>query len=191
VKKKAKKTVVKNTKIFLLAAFSVAFVIAGSVLAIDKYAPTEDFGPAGTPPAKPTPVQTCFKDATVTSALLESANSEREKLGIRSLVVNEALVRAAQLKSQDMITRHYVGHHLPGESTWNAINQAGYNYRYAGENIAEGWKTALEVHNGWMGSPEHKKNIMNPNYTEVGFAVVCGVTDKETTLVVAEYGSPK
>ena len=42
---------------------------------------------------------------------------------------------------------------------------------------------------GWMSSAGHRVNVLNVKYNEVGFAVVCGFTNHNTTLVVAEYGS--
>lgn len=42
------------------------------------------------------------------------------------------------------------------------------SYRYAGENIAMGQKTAKEVVNEWMNSPGHKANILNAKYGLIG-----------------------
>lgn len=41
-------------------------------------------------------------------------------------------------------------------------------FKYAGENIACGYDTEQEVMNSWLSSYEHKNNIMNKNYTDIG-----------------------
>ncbi len=44
----------------------------------------------------------------------------------------------------------------------------GISYRTAGENIASGQRTAQAVVTAWMNSEGHRKNILNPNFTEIG-----------------------
>lgn len=139
-----------------------------------------------------TPIQTCYSSGISASDLVAYTNSERAKANLPLLSENTSLDKAAALHAADMTSLHYYAHKSPsGFEPWHWYGVAGYNYSYAGENIAEGYQTAATVVEAWMHSPEHKANILNPKYTEVGFAVTCGVTDRETTLTVAEYGSPK
>ena len=61
----------------------------------------------------------------------------------------------------------------------------------AGENLAKGFHSSAGVVTAWMNSPEHRQNVLDGNYTDVGFAVQTGeFQGKKTTLVVALYGEP-
>jgi uncharacterized protein YkwD len=141
-------------------------------------------------PLKPIPVETCFRESITAPELLTLTNRERTKAGLPALIENLLLTTAAQNKAQDMITAHYWSHISPtGIQPWYWLKQAGYPYTWAGENLAEEYSTSERTLTAWMNSPGHRANLLNPHYTEAGGAVVCGVTDKDTTLVVVEYGS--
>jgi hypothetical protein len=90
-----------------------------------------------------------------------------------------------------MFAENYWAHVSPsGLQPWHWFNQAGYPYTYAGENLAKDFDTSAGVMQGWMNSPGHKANVLNTNYTDVGFAVQNGtLVGGDTTLVVAHYGS--
>jgi uncharacterized protein YkwD len=89
-----------------------------------------------------------------------------------------------------MITAHYWGHVSPtGVTPWVWLGRAGYLFSTAAENLAEGTDSPDGTLRVWMASPEHRANILNPAFHDVGFSVVCGVTDSATTVVVAEYGA--
>lgn len=124
--------------------------------------------------------------------LLADTNEEREKYGQQPLVHNEQLAQAAYLKAQDMLAKQYWSHDAPdGSRPWKWINEAGYNYAEAGENLARGFNSTPAIISAWMNSPTHRENILKADFTEVGFAVVDGVMmDKNTTLIVAMYAIP-
>lgn len=127
-----------------------------------------------------------------TSVLLADTNHERIKQGLPELAVDASLTKAANLKAKDMFARQYWAHNAPdGTQPWKWMTDSGYNYDYAGENLARNFTTNGGVMTAWMNSPEHKDNILGPHYTNVGFAVVDGKLDgKQTTLVVAMYADP-
>ena len=126
------------------------------------------------------------------AALLADTNIARnnEKLGALSL--NPSLSQAASEKAQDMIDKGYWSHTSPnGTQPWYWIEQVGYNYQEAGENLAKNFTTAGSTISAWMNSPTHRENVLNPNYQEVGFATVDGEMNGEpTTITVAFYGKP-
>jgi Cysteine-rich secretory protein family len=124
--------------------------------------------------------------------LLQDTNLAREANGLPPLTLNSELTHAAQMKANDMFAKDYWAHVSPnGTTPWVWIRQAGYNYLYAGENLARGFTTSQDVVNAWMNSPEHRANMLSPNYTDIGFAVESGtLTGTQTTLVVQEFGSP-
>ena len=119
-------------------------------------------------------------------------NQTRQSVGLQPLAENSQLDRAAQLKAQNMVQDNYFDHTSPsGISPWYWFSQAGYNYKYAGENLAIGFFDSQEVYDAWLNSPSHKANILNPNYTEVGTAVLSGFGSNNTIVVVQEFGSPQ
>lgn len=125
-------------------------------------------------------------------ALLNETNKERQEGGLSAVGLDEKLNRAAYLKATDMFEKQYWGHDAPdGTKPWKWLIEAEYGYAKAGENLAKNFYTAEAVTAAWMDSPEHRKNIMEPEYTEVGFAVSSGkLQGKQTTIVVALYGRP-
>jgi len=140
----------------------------------------------------------CFPDsiffADITkSALINLVNNEREELGVNSLKENPALSQAAYLKAQDMLEKDYFSHYSPdGVDPWYWFKKSGYNYQFAGENLAIGFLDSEEVHNGWMGSSSHQSNLLNPEYDEIGVAVMKGdFKGRETTVVVQLFGTPQ
>lgn len=132
-------------------------------------------------------------EAVVTpTALLVDTNNERSKQQLKPLKIDDRLSQAAFLKAQDMFQKQYWAHNAPdGTTPWQWFGQAGYNYAYAGENLAKNYTTAESAVAAWMASPQHRANIMNDHYTDAGFAVVDGILNGENaTLVVALYGAP-
>ena len=51
---------------------------------------------------------------------------------------------------------------------------AGYDWRAIGENIAEGQTSVEEVMDTWMHSPGHRRNILDPDFKELGIGLAFG-----------------
>jgi hypothetical protein len=126
-------------------------------------------------------------------SLIEMTNQERESLGLNSLLINEKLDQAAYLKAQDMMEKDYFSHQSPtGVQPWYWLKKAGYDYQSAGENLAIGFLDSSEVIKAWKDSPSHRDNLLNPNYQEIGIAVLRGdFQGSDATLVVQFLGQPK
>lgn len=124
--------------------------------------------------------------------LYELINQQRQSNGLPQLTYNEALAQAAAGKAQDMFAKNYWAHYAPdGATPWNFILASGYQYEYAGENLAKNFLFSQNVVDAWMASPTHRENIMRGDFSDVGFAVVNGVLNgEETTLVVQLFGKP-
>lgn len=120
-------------------------------------------------------------------------NQERVKKNISILEQNYLLQKAAQLKVKDMITRGYFSHNTPdGKLPWYWLDQAGYEYQTAGENMAINFLESSEIGKTWMNSLEHRQNILSEEYTQVGTAVAHGIYEgKDTVFVVQLFGTPK
>lgn len=123
--------------------------------------------------------------------LLLLTNQKRQENGEPPLILNGTLSAAALNKANDMFAKNYWAHNAPdGTTPWVFIKGAGYNYIYAGENLARGFTTPSDVVNAWMNSPEHKQNMLSANYKDVGFAVETGsLSGEDTVLVVEMFGS--
>lgn len=130
--------------------------------------------------------------ADITKVSLENfANQTRQSAGLPALSANQKLDQAAKMKAENMVQNNYFAHTSPtGITPWHWFLQAGYNYKYAGENLAIGFFESEEVFNAWMNSPLHKANILNPNYNEVGTAVLSGFGQNSAIVVVQEFASP-
>jgi hypothetical protein len=138
------------------------------------------------------PKTSFFADITETS-LISLANQARESLGFDVLKENQVLDQAALMKAQDMINNDYFSHQSPkGVTPWHWFDKAGYDYRYAGENLAIGFIESVDVNDAWMESSSHRQNILNPSYKEIGIAVLTGDFEgRETTVVVQLFGSQR
>jgi len=134
-----------------------------------------------------------FFAEVVAPALINLTNEERESLGLSPLIENPQLRKAALLKAQDMLDHDYFSHKSPeGVSGWDWIKKTEYNYQRAGENLAIGFLDSEEVHQAWDDSPLHQENILNPNFQDIGVAVLKGeFQGKEITVAVQFFGSPK
>ena len=105
-----------------------------------------------------------------TSGLLSSTNAERVDDGAGSLKINSKLNSAAQAKANDMAERNYWSHNTPeGDPPWTFVTAKGYSYQKLGENLAAGFSSESATVAGWMASPAHRDNLLDPAFTEVGF----------------------
>ncbi len=130
-------------------------------------------------------------DITV-DKLYQLTNTEREKNGLSTLTYNDKLSAAAAAKAQNMFSENYWAHYSPsGKTPWEFVMATGYQYEYAGENLAKNFLFSDGVVSAWMNSPTHRENILKKDYTEVGYAIVNGVLNGEqTTLVVQMFAKP-
>jgi uncharacterized protein YkwD len=125
--------------------------------------------------------------------IASQTNIFRKLLGFEELKESPILDKAASQKLQDMIKNQYFAHTSPrGISPWYWFELNGYNYIYAGENLAIGFTTAKETVDAWIDSPSHKANLANPNFKEIGIAVApAKIQNNEGFLVVQLFGTPK
>ncbi|HET8884714.1 MAG TPA: CAP domain-containing protein [Candidatus Saccharimonadales bacterium] len=132
------------------------------------------------------------KASITVAALLNGTNDARRSHNLNDIQLNQQLNQAAYLKANDMFAQQYWAHTAPdGTEPWKWFAQAGYDYARAGENLAKNFYTAESATQAWLNSPEHRANILEPGYKDVGFAVVSGnLDDKPATIVVALYGQP-
>ncbi|NGY87805.1 hypothetical protein F6Y05_31765 [Bacillus megaterium] len=109
--------------------------------------------------------------------VVDLVNQERQKQGLKPLTLNKKLSDVARTKSKDMMDKGYFDHNSPTYgSPFDMMKQFGIEYTTAGENIAKGQQSPEDVMNAWMNSDGHRKNILNPDFTEIGVGYVKGDT---------------
>ncbi|MDI6883167.1 MAG: CAP domain-containing protein [Patescibacteria group bacterium] len=125
--------------------------------------------------------------------LIELTNKERISAGLQPLEENDFLNQAALLKAQDILDYDYFSHQSPqGKTPWYWFRKAGYEYEVAGENLGIGFLDSQELHQAWKNSSSHRYNILNPQYQEIGIAVLKGDFQGNKTMVVVQlFGSAK
>jgi hypothetical protein len=107
-------------------------------------------------------------------ALFNAANRERAAKSLPALQWDEALAIAARKHANRMAFYNVVEHQLSGEPNLEArLTEAGARFSRIAENIAVA-SNADTIHAGWMDSPGHRKNILDPNLIAVGIAAVRG-----------------
>src|SRR5258708_6248618 len=118
-------------------------------------------------------------------------NVQRTSNGLSPVIDNPVLDSAEQAKGRNMLAKGYWAHVAPdGTQPWAFFIAAGYNYRYAGENLARDFSDANSAVNAWMASPTHRENVLSPNYKEIGIGVVEGnLAGADTTIIVQFFGT--
>jgi uncharacterized protein YkwD len=89
------------------------------------------------------------------------------------LAWNDVLFDAAADHSRDMASHNYFDHTgRDGNRVMQRATARGYAWRAIGENIAGGDGSVDRVVDGWLRSPGHCRNIMNPDYADIAVACV-------------------
>jgi uncharacterized protein YkwD len=116
----------------------------------------------------------------VSAATMCLVDQVRAQHGLAALRYNALLQRAAQSHTDDMIAGDYFDHVGPsGDTPLDRMVLSGYissddNSYTVGENLAWGTlslSTPRGIVDGWVGSPEHLANMLNPSYVDAAVAV--------------------
>lgn len=118
--------------------------------------------------------------ATARTATLCLLNEVRHDHRLGRLRTNRRLALAAARHARDMVERRYFAHDsLDGRTFASRIKATGYLHRAngwsVGENLAWGaaeQSTPRQIMAAWMASTGHRRNILNPRYTQIGVAVI-------------------
>ncbi|MEG1992568.1 MAG: CAP domain-containing protein [Acetivibrio sp.] len=105
--------------------------------------------------------------ASLGEQVINLVNMEREKEGLLPLSMDYKVTEASNVRAVEIQSNF--SHTRPdGTNFTTALKETGVSYAGAGENIAWGQKTPKEVVEGWMNSPGHRANIMNPQFSRIG-----------------------
>lgn len=99
-------------------------------------------------------------------------NEERRAAGLEPYVWDRHLALSAQRHAEDMAENGYFSHtSQDGRSFSQRTLDAGYDASPRGENIAQGYRTAADVMEGWMSSDGHRANILASGSNEIGIGL--------------------
>lgn len=97
----------------------------------------------------------------------EIVNRERAAQGLKPLVLDAQLCKAADIRAKEIAT--FFSHDRPdGSSCFTVLEDMNIFYLSAGENIAFGYPTSADVMEAWMNSPGHKRNILTAGFGRIG-----------------------
>ncbi|MFZ2025020.1 MAG: CAP domain-containing protein [Microgenomates group bacterium] len=139
-----------------------------------------------------TNVRAAARDITPESVLV-AVNQTRMENRLPALSMNQKLMIAAENKGENMQTYGYWAHTNPktNETGWMFIQQTGYHYTKAGENLAKDYTSIGGLLNGWMNSTAHKTVMLSDTYTETGIGVLYYMQNGiEKALVVELFANP-
>ena len=105
---------------------------------------------------------------------------------------DDRLADISRLHAEDMARHNYFSHTgRDGSNPAQRVERAGYRYRAAGENIAAGQARPEDAVAGWIKSPAHCANLMNPAYTEMGVAYAVDRASRMGVYWTQTFGTPR
>jgi uncharacterized protein YkwD len=173
------------------SAGSVQRGAAGSNKATtESIAPANPFDTSGRP--RPTPYDTVTGVTQPTQfekLLVELINVERKSRGIKPVVWDGMLSGIARMHSADMRAAGRTSHNSTndGASYGQRLSRTPYRASAAAENVAYN-SDVVKAHRALMASPGHRRNILNPNLTVVGVAVMKDFKD-DWVYVVEDFAA--
>jgi uncharacterized protein YkwD len=144
------------------------------------------------------PAEDASKTAAKVLRLVNAARSTPRRCGTQrfaaapALVLNEKLNTAAAVHAQDMAKRGRLSHQGSDKSMpADRVTRARYAWAAVAENVAGGQETAEEVVGGWLKSPAHCTNLMNPGFSEMGIAYFTNPKQGVGIYWVQVFGRPR
>lgn len=132
-------------------------------------------------------------EITVKSVVAEM-NVRRIAAGLPALRADDRLTQAADDRMRDMEEQSYWSHVAPdGRRPFERLRPRGYDFYYAGENLAAGFETTELLVDSWMESKGHRENILSPIYQDCGVSILEGSTTRRATgmSIVVLFGRLK
>jgi len=120
--------------------------------------------------------------------ILDLLNAERAKVGAPALGWGYRLAAAGRLHSKDMLTNQYFSHvSRDGRRLIDRLRQGNVTgWTRAGENLA-GTNSAERAFELWMESDSHRRNMLDPKYTNVGVGYAQDGSFKMFTMDLVAY----
>jgi uncharacterized protein YkwD len=120
---------------------------------------------------------TDFSNEITVENVIALMNEYRAVRGLAPLHHDGDLAKAAEDRMRDMEDGGWWSHESPeGTSPFIWLRTRNYDYAYAGENLAVGFETARLLVSSWMESAGHRQNILGPQFSDCGIAIIEGST---------------
>lgn len=104
---------------------------------------------------------------------------------------NERLGKTALAHSQDMARGDFFSHQgSDGSQVGQRAKRQGYQWQGVGENLAAGQGNPEQAISGWLASPGHCANLMDPRYTELGAAYATNPKSDAVIYWTQVFGLP-
>lgn len=124
--------------------------------------------------------------------VIEHINKSRTEEGAAVLSEDDLLMKAADVKSQDMMSYNYFDYVGPDRKEWWApITETGYAYNKADIAISQGYNFVTEVMDNWFKNEGIKKNLLDNTYKDIGVSVRTGTYLGEKSTLVVVYLADK
>ena len=159
------------------ALVAPALLLALIVVAV----PTAATGRAGTPTARISRVE---------DQIVGCTNSARLSRGLQALRRSSVLRHAARYHAHNMLRYDFFRHDdVFGQTPADRVARFGRRgvFEWVGENIAVGYWSASQVCRAWMGSQEHRANILSRHFTMIGVGYARAAGGR--TYFVQDFGS--
>lgn len=100
-------------------------------------------------------------------------NDYRARYGLNPVTIEPRLIEASRIHADDLAKAGIISHSgTDGSSHGDRAHRVGYNFTIAGENVATGQKSWDQVFKAWQESPGHNDNLLRPDVSEFGIALV-------------------
>lgn len=118
-------------------------------------------------------------------------NQYRVDKGLKPLKLDAELTAAAKAHSRDLAKWDRISHYgSDGSNPWDRVKRTGYHARLAAENVGTGQVDFQEVLRGWKQSPGHNKNLLLPDATQMGIALVSDPRTEFKSFWTLVIGAP-
>jgi uncharacterized protein YkwD len=172
---------------------------AGAAPGASYRLPPASAAPAGAPskPRSALPGSATPGMAARALQLVNEARARGAQCGAQSfepappLTLSGTLAGVARGHAADMAVHDYFEHQdLSGHSPADRVRAAGYHEKLVGENIAYGPKSVEEAVQGWLKSPDHCQNIMDPRFAQMGLGLAPGRASRRGLFWVQLLAEP-
>ena len=119
-------------------------------------------------------------------------NAYRKQHNLKPVELNPQLTSAAKDHARDLAKWDRISHYgSDGSNPWDRVKRSGYNPRVAAENVSTGQASVDEVFKGWRESEGHNKNLLLPDATQMGIALVRDPKTEFKTFWALVMGAPQ
>lgn len=133
-----------------------------------------------------------YDPEAISQDVFQHVNAERKLRGLRPLIWDDRLAAEARRHTANMVKRWFFGHKDPIRgNVGERLHKAGVLWSKCSENLykGQGWEDpAVQADLGWLSSPGHRRNMLDPEVTHAGTGVA--VRADGTIFIAQVYMAP-